>query len=210
MPERFDDPDRFAGIEDGREVEWTVQGSRFLARAFRAADEALAQSRLQSVRRTYHDATHHCWAARFGLGDEPRERWDDDGEPSGSAGVPILGSIRHAGVTDVLLIVSRYFGGTKLGTGGLVRAYSRAARLALLEAPPRAIWRRGSLVVECAFEQLGIIEGILSRAGSALLEVERGFEPEPRFVIDVKRSRLEEIAGLIVESTGGRARVRLG
>jgi uncharacterized YigZ family protein len=98
-------------------------------------DEAMAF--LEGLRRRYHDATHHCWAYRLGWAESLRSRCSDDGEPSYTAGTPILGALEERGASDACIVVVRYFGGVKLGTGGLARAYRAAARSVLEEADLR-------------------------------------------------------------------------
>jgi uncharacterized YigZ family protein len=201
------DPDLSVSIEDGPETELKVKGSRFLGQGFRADDEAACQLKLGAVRRRHHDATHHCWALCTGDPDRPHERWDDDGEPSGTAGVPIMGAIRHAGVQGLLVVVTRWFGGTKLGTGGLVRAYGEAARLALDAAPRREVWRLATLDVEIAFDELGTVESLLAKQGPAVHTILREFGDGARFHVGVRRSRAEGLRADLVEATRGRARV---
>ena len=106
------------GLPAGAELK--VGGSRFIAEAFPCADRAAAASLVEKAAKTFFDATHHCYAWRFGPGRD-QFRSHDDGEPSGSAGKPILAAIDGAGLTDILVVVTRYFGGKKLGAGGLVQ-----------------------------------------------------------------------------------------
>jgi len=107
-----------------------IKRSKFIGRSFRcaAAEDALAA--VKKVEEAWRDATHHCWAFRIGTSGE-RVRFDNGSEPRGTAGPPILDSLTNAGVSNTLIIVSRYYGGTKLGAGGLVRAYGGAARRVL-------------------------------------------------------------------------------
>jgi uncharacterized YigZ family protein len=112
------------------EAEIKIKGSRFIGMiAPVSATEELTEL-VNACRKNHHDATHHCYAFRLGQ-DGGISRFSDDGEPSGTAGRPILSILEHSGLTNVLLIVVRYFGGEKLGTGGLVRAYTEAARAAV-------------------------------------------------------------------------------
>jgi uncharacterized YigZ family protein len=201
------DPDRTISIEDGPEAELKVKGSRFVGQGFRADDEAACQLQLGAVRRRYHDATHHCWALCTGDPERPFERWDDDGEPSGSAGVPIMGAIRHSAVHGLLVVVTRWFGGTKLGTGGLVRAYGETARLALGAAPRREVWRLATLEVEVAFDELGAVESHLAKQGPAVHAIVREFGDGAHFRVEVRRSRAEGLRAELVEATRGRIRV---
>lgn len=108
-------------------------GSRFIALAYPVEDEGRIKELVEAARKEYHDARHHCYAYRLGL-DGKTWRANDDGEPSGSAGRQILGQIDSAGLSDVLVIVVRYFGGIKLGIPGLIRAYRTAAADALDKA----------------------------------------------------------------------------
>ena len=109
------------------------QGSRFIALAYPVESEAEVKALMEAARKEYHDARHHCVAYRLGCGGE-LWRASDDGEPSGSAGRPILGQIDSAGLSDVAVIVVRYFGGIKLGIPGLIRAYKSATADALEKA----------------------------------------------------------------------------
>jgi len=109
------------------------RGSRFIGEAFPVADEAEVKKILEKKRKEYHDARHHCYAYIIGP-DQSLWRAVDDGEPSGTAGKPILGQIKSADITNVLIVVTRYFGGTLLGVSGLINAYRNAAREAIKAA----------------------------------------------------------------------------
>jgi len=106
------------------------KGSRFIALACPVKSENEVKEQLSKWRNEYHDAQHHCYAFRLGK-DHPVYRVNDDGEPSGSAGRPIYGQILSCDLTNILIVVIRYFGGTKLGIPGLINAYKTAAREAL-------------------------------------------------------------------------------
>jgi uncharacterized YigZ family protein len=109
------------------------KGSRFIARAFPVESVEEVKEILASLRKEYHDARHHCYAYRIGPGDSAY-RVNDDGEPANSAGKPILGQIQSHGLTNILIVVIRYFGGILLGVGGLINAYRSAARESLDQA----------------------------------------------------------------------------
>ncbi len=113
--------------------EYKDRGSKFLAYAFPVTEEAEWQARLEEVRKQHPKARHHCFAFRLGV-DGNQYRANDDGEPAGSAGRPILGQIDSFGLTDVIVIVARYFGGTLLGVPGLIAAYKGSAQDALQQA----------------------------------------------------------------------------
>ena len=113
--------------------EYTEKKSRFLGLALHVESEEEAAGYLEKIRKQYYDARHNCYAWIIGEQKE-KIRSSDDGEPSGTAGQPILKVLEGSGCTNVMIIVTRYFGGTLLGTGGLVRAYTRASREALEDA----------------------------------------------------------------------------
>jgi uncharacterized YigZ family protein len=135
------------------------KGSRFLAVIGPAADEAAAKATLEELARRYPDATHHCWAWR--IGEPPRERSADAGEPAGTAGIPILQVLRGAGLSDVLAVVVRWFGGTKLGKGGLARAYAAAAREAVQRLPVLSRVPTVRLAVEIPYERVGAVKRLI-------------------------------------------------
>ena len=108
-----------------------VARSRFIATIAPVSTIEAAKIFLAQIRAEMPDATHHVYAFRVGHGASVTEGMSDDGEPSGTAGPPVLAVLRGSGIGDIILVVTRYFGGTKLGTGGLVRAYSEAAHIAL-------------------------------------------------------------------------------
>lgn len=112
-------------------TETEVARSRFIATVDRAETAEQARAFIASIREEMPDASHHVYAFRAGYGSSVVEGMSDDGEPSGTAGPPVLAVLRGSGIGDVVLVITRYFGGTKLGTGGLVRAYSEAAHIAL-------------------------------------------------------------------------------
>ena len=119
-----------AGVSEGL---FKDNGSRFIAKAYPVETEEEVRAIVSALKKEYHDARHHCYAYRLGyLGD--RFRANDDGEPSGSAGRPILGQIDSAGLSDILVVVVRYFGGIKLGIPGLIRAYKTSTADALASA----------------------------------------------------------------------------
>ncbi len=132
-------PDSYFTLAGSTNSETKVQRSRFIAVAAPAADETAARQHIAEVRRHYHDSRHVCHAWRLGLGTEMVENRNDDGEPSGTGGEPILAAIRRGELTQVVVAVVRYFGGIKLGTGGLARAYGGAADQVLATAPRREV-----------------------------------------------------------------------
>ena len=122
--------DTYKSIQAPSEGLFKDNGSRFIAGAYPVETEAEVKTILEGLRKQYHDARHHCYAYRLGhRGDVFRA--NDDGEPSGSAGRPILGQIDSRALSDILVVVTRYFGGIKLGIPGLIRAYKTSSADAL-------------------------------------------------------------------------------
>ncbi len=120
----------YSTIDSIYEDEMNLKGSRFIGTVMPCPFESNIQSNLEIISKKYPNATHYCWAAIFN-GSEKRERSSDNGEPSGTAGKPILFTLKGTGLSDIMCIVVRYFGGTLLGTGGLVHAYTESSKLAL-------------------------------------------------------------------------------
>lgn len=125
--------DLYKTIERPTEGVYKVKGSKFLAFAYPITTENEVKPLVQELKTTYYDARHHCYAWQLGI-DGNLFRANDDGEPSGTAGKPILGQIRSHELTNILIVVVRYFGGIKLGTSGLIHAYKEAAADAILNA----------------------------------------------------------------------------
>lgn len=167
------------------------KGSRFFGVAARASSVAEAEEQLERLRREYHDATHVAFAWKIGAGESPLRRASDAGEPSGTAGRPIAGAIDSAGLTDVVAAVVRYFGGTKLGTGGLARSYRLAAARALAAAGAQTIYDTARVEVRCPYEKAGAVRRLLDPP-HVRLAAER-FEPEPVLELEVRRSRVEGV-----------------
>jgi len=123
--------DHYYSIASHVSAELRVKGSRFIATLFPVIDKEQAEEKYAAIRTAYHDATHNCFAYRI---NDDQFRLSDDGEPSGSAGKPILQALDAKNLREVICIVTRYFGGTKLGVGGLIRAYGESSRLVIEES----------------------------------------------------------------------------
>ena len=190
-------------------AETRVLGSRFIALALPVDGEAAARAALDVRQREMFDATHHCsaWRLRDGAW-----RANDAGEPGGSAGMPILAAIDGAGLADCAVIVTRYYGGTKLGVGGLVRAYGEAAALALTDAPRREGVEAVRVRVRYGYEHTSAVMRAVERGGA--VEVEHGFAPEGsggELELTLPLERVGELEAALRERTGDRAIVeRIG
>jgi uncharacterized YigZ family protein len=176
-------------------AELRVSASRFFAHVGAAADAAAAQEFLAAVRRRYPDATHHCFAWRLGW--PPTERAADAGEPAGTAGTPILVALRAPELTDVVAVVARYFGGTKLGKGGLARAYRDAVRQALAGLATETARARARFALRFPPARAGAVRRLL-RPGAVELVAERwGAAVEAELAVDLERRA--EVAAALAE-----------
>ncbi|HYO14043.1 MAG TPA: YigZ family protein [Thermoanaerobaculia bacterium] len=173
---------------EGR-AEIREKGSRFLAFVLPATDEAAARALLEDLARRHPDATHHCWAWR--LGSPARERSSDAGEPAGTAGVPILQVLRGAGLSDALAVVVRWFGGTKLGKGGLARAYAAAAREALQGLPVAVRVPMVRMALEVPYERVGAVKRLIHPPEVELEGEEYG--ETARLVLSVQEDRWDAL-----------------
>nr|WP_221269964.1 YigZ family protein [Deinococcus budaensis] len=156
-------PAPFTTLAGPHRQDAVIENSEFLAFAARAdtPEEALAQ--LAALRERYPGATHHCWAYRIG----PLYRFGDDGEPGGTAGAPILRAALGQGMDHVMVVVVRFYGGVKLGTGGLVRAYGGTAAECLRTAPRLEVRPRQRLTVRVPFEHLSVLYHLLGTFDTA-------------------------------------------
>jgi uncharacterized YigZ family protein len=172
--------------------------SRFIGLVFRVGSAREAADELERLRREHHDATHIAFAWRIGAGPDASVRVSDDGEPTGTAGKPILAGIESSGLTDVLAAVVRHFGGTKLGTGGLARTYRRAAETALEAAGSETVYETVSVVVRVPHAKTGLARRLIDPP-SIRLRSER-FEPEPVLELEVRRSRLPALRAALEDA----------
>lgn len=182
--------DTYLSISAESRGTYREKASRFIAIAMPAGSEDEVKLRLDALRREYHDANHHCYAYRLGpTGDAYRV--NDDGEPSGSAGRPIHGQIVSKGLSDVLVVVIRYFGGTKLGIPGLINAYRTAAGEALDKAVKIQKVLADTMEVTFEYRKMNDVMRVLKETGSSILRQEA--EQQCRVLFSVRRSRAGEI-----------------
>ena len=180
-------------------AELREKGSRFLALLEPVAAEGAAKTRLAAIVEEHRDATHCCFAWRVGW--PAKERSSDAGEPGGTAGAPILRALQAATLSDALLVVVRWFGGTKLGKGGLVRAYGGVAREAVAAANLESRLHRSRLTIELAYTQLGAVQRLVHPPELEVLA--QSFGERVRLALAVADARLpalrETAAALGVE-----------
>ncbi len=184
--------------DGGAEIE--VKRSRFLCTLARVEDEAAARAVVERLRRQHWDARHHCSA--FVLGpDGAVERSSDDGEPAGTAGAPMLEVLRGRGVSDVVAVVTRWFGGTLLGAGGLVRAYGDAVRAGLDNTGTLRRDLVRELTLEVGHADAGRVESELRARGVTVLDT--AYAAHVTLLLGVPAAEADRLHALVAELTGG-------
>ena len=196
--------DEYAALAARGEAELTVRGSRFLALAVPVRDRRACEAAIAARRKDMHDASHHAFAYRLGAAGA-EQRAGDDGEPAGSAGRPILGAIAGASVSDVLVVVTRYFGGTKLGVGGLARAYRDAAAAALRHGGRAVRVLCAALDVTVPPCAVGPVMRAVAGAGGKILSSQ--YDAEVLLAVEIRRSRLEGLRASLIDASRGAARI---
>ena len=159
-------PESFVTVKGEAHTEFEEKRSLFIGHAIRTDTEEEALAFIKAQKKQYQDATHNVYA--YMLKGDTVARYSDDGEPQGTAGMPVLDVIRKSGVRNVCVVVTRYFGGTLLGAGGLVRAYSHATSLALNEAGIITYRNYTEFELICGYSEYGKYNVILSEAGAVI------------------------------------------
>ena len=196
------DQDFYFTIESSfRAPELKVKGSRFIADIFPATSKKEIDDHLARIRKEFYDATHHCYAFRLGLHAE-NIRAADDGEPAGTAGKPILLALSAKELTDSLLIVTRYYGGINLGTGGLSRAYGESAQLAAAGAVIKTIYLTDTFALSLHYEEVAALERLLNAYQIKNSHAEYG--ENVIIKIDIRKSFSEKFKAEIQEKFYGK------
>lgn len=180
------------------EAELTEKRSRFLAHLRPVESEDAAKAFVQEIKKQYHDARHNCWCWRIG---GELERFSDDGEPQGSAGKPMLEVFRREEVTNLVCVVTRYFGGVLLGTGGLSRAYGGAAKEALLNAGTRTVSEWTPVRFACAYPLLERCKGSVTLLGGEVSRLDYG--EDVRVLALLPTGEEEKLVSALTELSGG-------
>lgn len=193
--------DAFKTVARASEEEFVINRSRFIGRCFPIQTEEDALAHLAAIRKQHYDATHNCYAYRIGTRGETA-RFSDDGEPSGTAGMPMMEVLMANGVTNVLCVVTRYFGGILLGAGGLVRAYSRGAAEAVRAAGVLHYIPGTALEFTVDYARYGAVEAYV-RANAQVDALD--FAEAVRIRVLVEDAAADDFAAEIVERTDGRS-----
>ncbi len=188
------------------EGEFTDRKSRFIGHAMPISGEAEAAVLIDQIKRKYWDARHNCYAFVTGENGEI-SRSSDDGEPSGTAGRPILDCITGAELRGVLIVVTRYFGGTLLGTGGLVRAYTQAAKEALAHADIRHMQAGSRIEINVDYNSAEKLRRSLETDGVRIEDT--AYTDSVKLTVIVSAPLLEQMLDIVTQVSSGRAEVRV-
>jgi uncharacterized YigZ family protein len=189
-------------------VEESIRRSRFITTLAPAPDAEAARAFVDEIRAEFPDATHNCWAFAAGPpGSTAAVGMSDDGEPQGTAGRPMLEALVHSGMGEVVVVVTRYYGGVKLGKGGLQRAYAGGVKLALESAPRGERVERVAVVVEIEYAALGAVRRVAAEVDGEIRS--ETFADAVRLEVGVPASAVESFTAAVAEATAGRGRVRL-
>lgn len=191
-------------VEAGQD-EIIEKKSRFIGYAVPAESEEEALAAVEKIKKKHYDARHNCYAFSIGTGPQPLLRFSDDGEPQGTAGKPILEVIGGSGVRNVCIVVTRYFGGTLLGTGGLVRAYTEAAKAALAAGVVKK--RRPMIRAKLGMDygDLGKLQYLIAQEDAVIADTI--YEDRVTLLVDVYAPDYERFVKAVMEATGARVPV---
>ena len=183
----------------------SVEGSKFIASAFPVETRLQAEENLAKEHKKYFDATHHCYA--YALGSERKEfRSSDDGEPSGTAGVRIFSAIQSKNLSDVLVVVTRYFGGIKLGKGGLARAYFDAASRVLSDAVVKRKIVGDDLRLTFPYDETSRVMNALSQRKAAIIDTV--YDDDVTLRVSIRKSQTAVLIGELENVTRGNIAVK--
>lgn len=187
-------------------VEESIQRSRFITTAAHAPDADAAHAFVRTIRDEFPDATHHCWAFVAGApGSTTHIGMSDDGEPHGTAGKPMLTTLLHSGVGEIVAVCTRYYGGVKLGTGGLSRAYSGGVKLVLEALPTEEKVDRVSVDVVVGYADVDALQRLVAEM-EVLVEAEE-YGADVRYRCGVPEPSLEDFRRAVADATAGQGRI---
>jgi len=200
-PEKAQPIGRYRVPAGEAQSELRIKNSRFIGTAGHAPGAEAVEAFIARVRARYPDADHHAWAFKLGEGPQGPFGSSDDGEPGGTAGRPMLAVLQDSGLREVVVVGTRFFGGIKLGTGGLVRAYSGAAREALQKLPTQecVLHHLGRITID--YGLYGALEHLLPRY--AVRVEEALFTDKVTLLLAVPHERADEFTGLLAELSKG-------
>ena len=198
----MDGIDSYMGISSASEGLYKDKGSRFIAYAYPVSSENEVKPLVDALKKEHHAAKHHCFAYRLGAGKDVF-RVNDDGEPSGTAGRPILAAIDSVGVSDVLVVVVRYFGAILLGVPGLIQAYREAATDALNKAGKVERFATASFELEFVYEEMNTVLKLIKQSAGVEIK-EQKFDLQCLVKVEIRLSAVENFIELIKNTNNER------
>ena len=191
----------FKTIKENGQVQEEIKKSRFICHAKRVYSEEEARDFITAIKKEHYKATHNCSAFIVGERSEIK-RTSDDGEPSGTAGFPMLGVLENHNLTNVCVVVTRYFGGIKLGAGGLIRAYAGSVALAVKEIGIIEIKEQAGIAIQMSYAQYQEYGNFLKEHN--LMELETNFTDQIDTIIYVDKEEREKIKSALIEFFNGK------
>ncbi len=188
-------------VERAGQGEVIEKKSRFIAHVLPVQSEEEALMYIEKIKKEHWDARHNCYAFIIGRNSEI-QRFSDDGEPQGTAGKPILEVLVNGNIRNTLIIVTSYFGGTLLGTGGLVRAYGQSAKVGIQNALVMRVCEGVSFDLRCDYNSIGKIKYIM---GQMNISAEEEYGEDVNLHINMKKSDLKNFQNQVVDATSGKA-----
>jgi len=199
-------PDQYYQMKQKCRFEEKVKSSRFIATARPISSESDATDFIEEMRREYHDANHNAFAWKVGIGRSQRYRYSDDGEPSGTAGLPILKAIDGRSLSNVCVVVTRYFGGIKLGTGGLMRSYGRMAMDLLRTCEIEKKFYTETVAFSVSFDFVNVAHNIINNFDAELKDSQ--YSEDVSFEVEIRASQLTAFKNKLSDGTNGQVRLK--
>ena len=206
MKKSISNSDEFLRIKERCRYEEKIKDSRFIATASPVNSEDKANSFISEIKKEFHDASHNCNAWRIGKGNGLRFKYSDDGEPAGTAGRPIIKAIENRELSDICVVVTRYFGGSRLGTGGLMRAYGQVTTELLKKCEIEKKYVTRTLEFSAGFDFVGVIHNVIDNFKVDLKDSQYG--DDVLFIVEVRTTEFLVFKDKLTEATNGQIRFR--
>ncbi|MFZ1290725.1 MAG: YigZ family protein [Melioribacteraceae bacterium] len=192
--------DKIKTIKKNNTSKFKEKGSAFLGFAYNASTQESANSNLKNLKKEFYDATHHCYAYKLSSGEE---KYSDDGEPNGTAGLRILNSINHFNLTNILVVVVRYFGGTKLGVGPLGKAYFKSAFEVLESSHFIELTKFQQIGISYSYDDTSKIHHLIKKFGCK--KISEKFDKSPKITCYLEPSKISILEAEVTNLTQGKS-----
>ena len=196
--------DSYKTIRAATLFEMKAKGSRFICHAQPVGSREEAEQAVAALSRQYYDATHNCFAYRLFWGHDEITRFNDDGEPSGTAGKPILQAIVGQNATNIVVVVTRYFGGVKLGTGGLIRAYGGVTSQTLQRAAFKTVYLTHHVELTSAYQHFNAVMAAIDKFSGTILK--SNYTESIQLLVQLRQSCSQNFIQYVIDSTSGQVK----